>query len=134
MVGEMRQIIYALILTVSMTSCVMISAPISISIPDSSSISTPFPPSPTPSPIPSIPPAPSTIPIIDNTCKVYRTISWAVPFIERLLGSNKLTPQQQQLLFDAKTLLDAGCQGNETTWQHRAARIAEELVILLYQN
>lgn len=67
---------------------------------------------------------------IGNTaCKVYKTISWALPLVEAFAD---LSADNEAIIDDAKKVIDAGCNSSDATLLARADKAAVALVALLW--
>lgn len=78
----------------------------------------------------------TTSPVVDTksneACKIYQTISWALPLVEDIALSGKLSIDQEKLLTDAQIVLAAGCKATDSTAMARAEAAALALVKILY--
>jgi hypothetical protein len=88
--------------------------------------------SPTPPVTNGPPPTQPGNPTVNNACAIFNTLQWAIPLVEQLSGTHKLSAQAQAALADAQAVVAAGCQAGDATLMVRAGAAAQALVQILW--
>jgi hypothetical protein len=96
---------------------------------------------------PSSPPISSSNPVVNTStkytkndtalsdaCAIYNTLKWAIPLVEKMAGSGKLSPNAKKALADAKLIVDAGCYVNDATLLERANASVQALIYIIWND